>query len=93
MSAEDENRLVKLVSGYGDAVTVNRLPGTFTTQATYETHGGTGIYAKDAPAHKCTLGFNVRNSAGEKYFVTAGHCAATADDLWCPPAGRWALPR
>ena len=83
VSAEDENRLMELVSGYGDAVTVNRVPGTFTTLATYETHGGTGIYSKDGPPNNgCTLGFNVRNSAGEKYFVTAGHCATTANDLW-----------
>lgn len=81
VSAADEKRIVDLVSGYGDAVTVNRLPGEVDTLA-YETHGGTGIYSKDAPAHRCTLGFNVRNSAGQKYFLTAGHCAYTADDLW-----------
>jgi streptogrisin D len=80
VSAADEQRLTDLVSGYGDEVTVNRLSGELHTDA-YETHGGTGIHSKDSGTG-CTLGFNVRNSAGQKYFLTAGHCANTAADLW-----------
>ncbi|HEY0700066.1 MAG TPA: S1 family peptidase [Micromonospora sp.] len=34
--------------------------------------GGQAIYA--GGGGRCSLGFNVRNSAGTKYFLTAGHC-------------------
>lgn len=43
------------------------------------TRGGIGIIPEDGVGY-CTLGFNVRNSAGRKYFVTAGHCATTLND-------------
>ena len=83
VSAADEKRLMNLVSGYGDAVTVNRLSGNVHTTA-YATHGGIGIHSDFGPSsHNCTLGFNVRNSAGQKYFLTAGHCAfGDTDDYW-----------
>jgi streptogrisin D len=81
VSADDETRLMDLVSGYGDAVTVNRLPGNIHTLA-YATHGGIGIHS-DFGSSKCTLGFNARNYLGQKYFLTAGHCAhGDTDDYW-----------
>ncbi|KUO21658.1 hypothetical protein AQJ91_07710 [Streptomyces dysideae] len=80
VSAADEKRLMSLVAGYGDAVRVEKLPGTIRPTA-YESVGGIGIYSKDGGWH-CTLGFNARNSSGQKYFVTAGHCAKTDLDLW-----------
>jgi streptogrisin D len=80
--AADEKRLMDLISGYGDAVTVNRRSGNVTTQA-YETHGGTGVHSEyGPPGHNCTLGFNVRDSAGQKYFLTAGHCAKFDNDVF-----------
>jgi streptogrisin D len=51
----------------GKAVRVERVPGTFTTKIS----GGKAIYSSGA---RCSLGFNVRNSAGTRYFLTAGHC-------------------
>lgn len=83
VSAADEQRLLDVVADYGDAVTVDRLPGDVHTLA-YATHGGIGIHSDFGPAsHNCTLGFNVRDSAGQKYFLTAGHCAfGDTDDYW-----------
>ncbi|WP_200307764.1 S1 family peptidase [Streptomyces adelaidensis] len=80
VSAADRKRLTDLVAGYGDAVRVEKYPGTLKTNA-YESLGGIGIKSVDSGA-ECTLGFNVRNSSGQKYFVTAGHCADTSADLW-----------
>lgn len=77
VSAADEKRLKRLVARYGDAVRVDRLPGKIDATA-YETLGGIGIESSDVAAGRysaCTLGFNVRDASGQKYFVTAGHCA------------------
>ncbi|MCX4700440.1 S1 family peptidase [Streptomyces sp. NBC_01373] len=80
VSAADEKRLMDLVAGYGDAVRVEKLTGTIRPTA-YESIGGIGIVSKEGGSG-CTLGFNVRDSSGQKYFVTAGHCADTTADLW-----------
>lgn len=86
VSAADQKRLTALAADYGDAVRVEKYPGTFKANA-YESLGGIGIQAADSGA-QCTLGFNVRNSAGEKYFVTAGHCANASNRLfWHRQAG------
>ncbi|MFI0987570.1 S1 family peptidase [Streptomyces exfoliatus] len=50
------------------AIRVERTPGKFTKLIS----GGDAIYA-DA-GWRCSLGFNVRDSAGTYYFLTAGHC-------------------
>jgi hypothetical protein len=55
----------------GKAVRVERVPGTFTTKIS----GGKAIYSSGA---RCSLGFNVRNSAGQFFFLTAGHCGNIA---------------
>jgi len=41
--------------------------------------GGDAIYAT---SWRCSLGFNVKNSAGADYFVTAGHCTDGAGTWW-----------
>ncbi|AEM86194.1 S1 family peptidase [Streptomyces violaceusniger] len=41
--------------------------------------GGDAIYAD---SWRCSLGFNVRNSSGANYFVTAGHCTDGAGTWW-----------
>ncbi|MGW3410910.1 S1 family peptidase [Streptomyces sp. NPDC000888] len=86
VSAADRKRLTDLVTGYGDAVRVERFPGTPRPNA-YETLGGIGI--RSAVGNwGCTLGFNVRDPAGKKYFVIAGHCVDSADKLeWNREAG------
>ncbi|MEU9333708.1 S1 family peptidase [Streptomyces sp. NPDC048290] len=50
-----------------DALTVKRTPGKFNKLI----GGGDATYAT---SWRCSLGFNVRDSAGTSYFVTAGHC-------------------
>jgi streptogrisin D len=81
VSADDEKRLRGLAADHGDAVRVARQPGGIEPKVTYETRGGIGIVSKESGA-KCTLGFNARDAAGDKYIVTAGHCATTGSDLW-----------
>ncbi|WP_328497289.1 S1 family peptidase [Streptomyces sp. NBC_00414] len=41
--------------------------------------GGDAIYAS---SWRCSLGFNVKNSSGADYFVTAGHCTDGAGTWW-----------
>ena len=55
----------------GDAVRIERVAGTFEPLIA----GGNAIYAR---AGRCSLGFNVRNSAGTQFFLTAGHCTNLA---------------
>ncbi|MFH9724999.1 S1 family peptidase [Streptomyces sp. NPDC017254] len=50
-----------------DAIRVERTPGTFNKLIS----GGDAIYAD---SWRCSLGFNVRDGAGNYYFLTAGHC-------------------
>lgn len=49
------------------AIRVERTPGTFSKLIS----GGDAIYTS---GWRCSLGFNVRNSAGAYFFLTAGHC-------------------
>jgi streptogrisin D len=51
----------------GGAVRVQRDAGVLSTLI----NGGQAIYAGGG---RCSLGFNVRTSAGAHYFLTAGHC-------------------
>ncbi|MEV6961635.1 S1 family peptidase [Streptomyces sp. NPDC051207] len=53
------------------ALTIKRTPGKFTKLI----QGGDAIYSGSG---RCSLGFNVRNSAGTQYFLTAGHCTEGA---------------
>jgi streptogrisin D len=52
----------------GGAVRVQREAGVLSKLIS----GGQAIYA--GGGGRCSLGFNVRNSAGMYYFLTAGHC-------------------
>ncbi|MGW1886355.1 S1 family peptidase [Streptomyces sp. NPDC001970] len=49
------------------ALRIERTSGTFSKLIS----GGDAVYAS---SWRCSLGFNVRNSAGTSYFLTAGHC-------------------
>ncbi|MFC9973119.1 S1 family peptidase [Spirillospora sp. NPDC127200] len=51
----------------GAAVRLEHVPGKFSTLIS----GGQAIYGGGS---RCSLGFNVRNSAGTQFFLTAGHC-------------------
>jgi streptogrisin B len=58
-----------------DALTIKHTPGKFSKLIA----GGDAIYAS---SWRCSLGFNVRNSSGADYFVTAGHCTDGAGTWW-----------
>jgi streptogrisin D len=55
------------VAKLGDAARIESVPGTMSVTIS----GGDAIYSGSG---RCSLGFNVRNSAGAYYFLTAGHC-------------------
>jgi streptogrisin D len=60
-----------IVAKLGDKATFESVSGTLRTTIS----GGDAIYAGGG---RCSLGFNVRNSAGTNYFLTAGHCTNIA---------------
>jgi streptogrisin D len=55
------------VAKLGDTARIESISGRISTRIS----GGDAIYTGGA---RCSLGFNVRNSAGTYYFLTAGHC-------------------
>jgi streptogrisin D len=55
------------VAKLGSAATLETTSGTLSIKIS----GGDAIYSGGG---RCSLGFNVRNSAGTNYFLTAGHC-------------------
>jgi streptogrisin D len=57
----------RVTQRFGAAVRLERAPGTLSTTIS----GGHAIYGGGS---RCSLGFNVRTSAGTQYFLTAGHC-------------------
>lgn len=65
------SRLTAVTSRYGAAVHVRHVAGRLRPDIA----GGDAIYGGQ---YRCSLGFNVRNSAGTYYFLTAGHCGQVA---------------
>jgi len=57
------------------ALQIKYTPGKFNKLI----KGGDAIYAS---SWRCSLGFNVKNSAGADYYVTAGHCTDGAGTWW-----------
>lgn len=64
-------KVTSILSQFGASVRTERVAGTFHKFAA----GGDAIYGGQ---YRCSLGFNVRNSAGAYYFLTAGHCGNIA---------------
>ena len=58
-----------------DALTIKRTAGKFSKFI----QGGDAIYAS---SWRCSLGFNVQDSSGNQYFLTAGHCTDGAGTWW-----------
>ncbi|MGL4178626.1 MAG: S1 family peptidase [Dermatophilaceae bacterium] len=71
VSAEEEATVLAAVKALGDTVRVEHVTGTFQRRI----GGGEAIYGGGG---RCSLGFNVRDSAGTSYFLTAGHCTDIA---------------
>ncbi|MFF5859231.1 S1 family peptidase [Streptomyces sp. NPDC012751] len=68
-------RIRKQAGDGADALVVKRTPGRFNKLIS----GGDAIYAS---SWRCSLGFNVQDSSGNYYFLTAGHCTDGAGTWW-----------
>jgi streptogrisin D len=67
--------LLAAAKAYGSAVRVERVK----TPLTRTISGGDAIFGGQ---FRCSLGFNVRNSAGTFFFLTAGHCGNIASSWY-----------
>ncbi|MFM9367937.1 S1 family peptidase [Streptomyces sp. Da 82-17] len=67
VSQAEINEIKREAGSNAGALKIERTPGKFSKLLS----GGDAIYAS---SWRCSAGFNVRNSAGTYYFVTAGHC-------------------
>ncbi|WP_369143416.1 S1 family peptidase [Streptomyces sp. R44] len=68
-------RIKRRAGANAGALRIERTPGTFNKLIS----GGDAIYAS---SWRCSLGFNVKDSAGNYYFLTAGHCTDGAGTWW-----------
>jgi streptogrisin D len=71
--------LLAAANSYGAAVRVEKQAASFSKLIS----GGDAIYGGQ---YRCSLGFNVRNSAGDYYFLTAGHCGNIASSWYANSA-------
>ncbi|SDD23424.1 S1 family peptidase [Streptomyces prasinopilosus] len=69
VSAAEINKIRKAAGAQSGALQINRTPGKFSRLIA----GGEAITSSGA---RCSLGFNVRNSAGTNFALTAGHCTS-----------------
>jgi streptogrisin B len=67
VSKAEVSAIKEAAGAQAGALRIERTKGTFEKYI----NGGQAIYTS---SWRCSLGFNVRNSAGAYYFVTAGHC-------------------
>jgi hypothetical protein len=65
------SRVTGLARSSAGAIQLHRTPGALTRRIA----GGDAIYGS---SYRCSLGFNVKDSAGAYYFLTAGHCGNLA---------------
>ncbi|MDT5234624.1 MAG: hypothetical protein QOF47_611 [Mycobacterium sp.] len=72
-------RVSAVVSTLGTAVRTEQVAGAIRTHIA----GGDAIYGGQ---YRCSLGFNVRNSAGQYSFLTAGHCGNVASTWYANSA-------
>ncbi|MEU1056388.1 S1 family peptidase [Streptomyces sp. NPDC005876] len=75
VSAAEIAKIKKQAGENAGALTIKRTPGTFSKLI----QGGDAIYAD---SWRCSLGFNVQNSSGTQYFLTAGHCTDGAGNWY-----------
>lgn len=71
-------RIEALAGQHGDAVRLEKVKGKL-EDAAYEMRGGIGITSS---GKLCSAGFNVRNNAGSKFLLTAGHCVVGGYYSW-----------
>jgi streptogrisin B len=75
VSQAEISKIKNTAGANADAIEIKRTPGKINKLIS----GGDAIYAS---SWRCSLGFNVRNSSGANYFVTAGHCTDGAGTWW-----------
>ncbi|WP_306322522.1 MULTISPECIES: S1 family peptidase [unclassified Streptomyces] len=97
VSAADRDRIVKVAAEYGDAVDVTERSGKIERTA-YDMRGGLGITSEYSSGGSnwvvtCSAGFNVQNSSGKKYLLTAGHCMNNGAVTWNRRSGDIPLGR
>lgn len=80
VSSTELARLRSVAARFGDAIRLSRALGIIRPYIS----GGEYVYGD--VGIRCLLSFNVRNSAGTQYFLTAGHCTNTAA-FWYADAG------
>jgi streptogrisin B len=68
-------KIKKTAGSNAGALTIKHTPGKFNKLIS----GGDAIYAS---SWRCSLGFNVQDSSGNYYFLTAGHCTDGAGTWW-----------
>ncbi|MFB4315965.1 S1 family peptidase [Actinomadura sp. 21ATH] len=71
-------------AAHGSAVRLEHIAGKLTTTIS----GGQAIYTGGS---RCSLGFNVRNSAGQQFFLTAGHCTNIGSTWYANSSGSTVL--
>jgi streptogrisin D len=67
VSASELASIEGVTTRFGTAARVEHTPGVLSPFIS----GGDAIFTGGA---RCSLGFNAQNSAGQRFFVTAGHC-------------------
>jgi post-segregation antitoxin (ccd killing protein) len=67
--------LTNVTKQFGDRISLEKISGKLTRYI----RGGDAIYGGQ---YRCSLGFNVRNSAGTYFFLTAGHCTNIASSWY-----------
>nr|WP_237536934.1 S1 family peptidase [Streptomyces sp. SID5785] len=75
VSQAEINKIRAEAGDTAGALKIERTPGTFKKLIS----GGDAIYAS---SWRCSLGFNVQDSSGNYYFLTAGHCTDGAGTWW-----------
>ncbi|MEU6092266.1 S1 family peptidase [Streptomyces sp. NPDC047085] len=68
-------KIKRQAGGNAGALVIKHTPGKFNKLIS----GGDAIYAS---SWRCSLGFNVQDSSGNYYFLTAGHCTDGAGTWW-----------
>jgi streptogrisin D len=78
VSAAELATVETVAEDWGDAVRIEQTAGELTTTIS----GGDPIYGG---GFRCSLGFNVQDSAGIQYFLTAGHCTNLSSTWFADP--------
>ncbi len=79
VSADDRARIERVATARGDAVSIEKRSGKLERTA-YAMRGGLGII--ESGGSRCSAGFNVQNTSGEKFMLTAGHCVVGGRYTW-----------